>query len=118
MSVSGSRAAVEINLDEFERRLRAAGTQPADLNDPLLELARLVESSKRAAGAPAPVRASAQKSSPAEDLMLRPAFDQDDTGAEAALDEAPDAYDSQDGGAAWARPPSSRRSGRWMITVS
>ena len=43
MSVSGSRAAIEIDLDEFERRLRAAGSQPADLEDPLFELARLVE---------------------------------------------------------------------------
>ena len=43
MSVSGSRAADEINLDEFERRLRAAGAQQASAEDPLVELARLVE---------------------------------------------------------------------------
>ncbi len=46
MSVTGSRAAAEINLDEFERRLRAAGAQPAGSEDPLFELARLVESSR------------------------------------------------------------------------
>ena len=44
MSISGSRSA-GINLDEFERRLRAAGTQPAGAEDPLSELARLVEGS-------------------------------------------------------------------------
>ena len=43
MSVSGSRATDEINLDEFERRLRAAGAQQARAEDPLAELSRLVE---------------------------------------------------------------------------
>ena len=33
----------EINLDEFERRLRAAGAQQARAEDPLAELSRLVE---------------------------------------------------------------------------
>jgi SPOR domain len=46
MSVSGSRAAADFNLDEFERRLRAAGALPMGAEDPLFELARLVESSK------------------------------------------------------------------------
>ena len=45
MSVPGSRAADDINLEEFERRLRAAGAQQANVEDPLQELARLVESS-------------------------------------------------------------------------
>ena len=43
MNVSGSRAADDINLEEFERRLRAAGAQQANVEDPLQELARLVE---------------------------------------------------------------------------
>jgi hypothetical protein len=43
MSISGSRAVDEINLDEFERRLRAAGAQQAQAEDPLAELSRLVE---------------------------------------------------------------------------
>ena len=43
MSVSGSRATDEINLDEFERRLRAAGAQQSQAEDPLAELSRLVE---------------------------------------------------------------------------
>ncbi len=54
MSVTGSRAAAEINLDEFERRLRAAGAQSAGSEDPLFELARLVESSRPAAASAAP----------------------------------------------------------------
>src|SRR5271154_4120017 len=43
MSISGSRAMDEINLDEFERRLRAAGAQQSQAEDPLAELSRLVE---------------------------------------------------------------------------
>ena len=43
MSASGSRAMDEINLDEFERRLRAAGAQQSQTEDPLAELSRLVE---------------------------------------------------------------------------
>ena len=45
MNVPGSRPANDINLEEFERRLRAAGAQQANIEDPLQELARLVESS-------------------------------------------------------------------------
>ena len=44
MSVSGSRSA-DMNLDEFERRLRAAGSCRLGVEDPLYELARLVEAS-------------------------------------------------------------------------
>ena len=43
MSASQSRVTDEINLDEFERRLRAAGAQQAQAEDPLAELSRLVE---------------------------------------------------------------------------
>jgi hypothetical protein len=46
MNVSGSRATDDINLDEYERRLRAAGLQQASAEDPLVELARLVESAR------------------------------------------------------------------------
>lgn len=85
MSVSGSRSA-EINLDEFERRLRAAGAQPAGLEDPLFELARLVEGSW-----PAPANAQ----SPA--LAARPdveAAQQLETGApRPELEGAPDFHD-------------------------
>jgi hypothetical protein len=62
MSVSGSRSA-EINLDEFERRLRAAGAQPAGLEDPLFELARLVEGSW-----PEPANATSSASAPRLDV--------------------------------------------------
>ena len=50
MNVSGSRATDDINLDEYERRLRAAGFQQASAEDPLVELARLVNSSRFALG--------------------------------------------------------------------
>ena len=98
MGVSGSgAAAVEINLDEFEKRLRAAGAQAGGVEDPLAELARLVETSPSparpaprtvvsAALAPRPVvtPASAPASAPApradapplERGALRPALDE------------------------------------------
>src|SRR5271166_47650 len=75
MSVSGSRSA-EINLDEFERRLRAAGAQPAGLEDPLFELARLVEGSWPApANAQSPASPARLDVEPAQQLetgALRP----------------------------------------------
>src|ERR1700678_447649 len=83
MSISGSRAMDEINLDEFERRLRAAGAQQAQAEDPLAELSRLVEFShmgisngetpaRRAAEAPV-VRATPSTS--IETGALRPTLD-------------------------------------------
>ena len=42
MSSAKSRAISEINLEEFERRLRAAGAPQAGVEDPLSELTRLV----------------------------------------------------------------------------
>ena len=40
MGVSVSRSAAEINLDELERRLRGASTEPESADDALIELAR------------------------------------------------------------------------------
>jgi hypothetical protein len=45
MSVSGKQAAAEINLDEFERRLRSPGSEQTSAEDLLAELAWLVDSS-------------------------------------------------------------------------
>ena len=123
MSVSGSRAAVEINLDEFERRLRAAGAQPAGQNDPLYELARLVELSKRPMGAAAPLRGSAQQPEPVEAILLRPAFDEghDDPGeaaVEAAPDEGPEVEDFHGDEFRAVEPYRERRSARLMLTAS
>ncbi len=99
MGVSGSRAAaLDINLDEFEKRLRAAGAQSAGIEDPLSELARLVESSTplprppaaapatmlrstltstrvtAPASAPPPPAPRAETSRPIEPGVLRPAL--------------------------------------------
>ena len=81
MNVSGSRAAEGINLDEYERRLRAAGAQQQNAEDPLLELARLVESSRfgNSGGTPADPAAepAQQESRPSiETAALRPAIDE------------------------------------------
>ena len=53
MNAPGPRVAAEINLDEFERRLRAAGAQQGAWEDPLAELAKLVDASKRSSASPA-----------------------------------------------------------------
>src|SRR5271168_5645 len=42
MSGAKSKAISEVNLEEFERRLRAAGAPQAGVEDPLSELTRLV----------------------------------------------------------------------------
>ena len=42
MSVSSAGKFPEINLDEFEKRLRSAGATPSGADDPLAELTRLV----------------------------------------------------------------------------
>ena len=83
MSASGSRATDEINLDEFERRLRAAGAQAARAEDPLAELSRLVEFSHMGIsnGETAPRRAAEPAAARAEPLPsietepLRPTLD-------------------------------------------
>ncbi len=84
MNVSGSRATDDINLDEYERRLRAAGGQQASAEDPLVELARLVESSRfgvsdRATSAESvaePAKAREESSPPIEIEGLRPTIDE------------------------------------------
>jgi hypothetical protein len=84
MNVSGSRPAEDINLDEFERRLRAAGAQQPSAEDPLLELARLIESSRFGStdsGPPARAAvesagAEAKAAPPIENEPLRPAIDE------------------------------------------
>src|SRR6478609_9280864 len=87
MSASQSRVTDEINLDEFERRLRAAGAQQGQAEDPLAELSRLVEFShmgiangETPAAAPAARRAAepgarAERLTSIETEALRPSLD-------------------------------------------
>ena len=87
MSASQSRVTDEINLDEFERRLRAAGAQQAQVEDPLEELSRLVEFSHMGiANGETPARPAAEELAPgarAKPLTsiatepLRPTLDDD-----------------------------------------
>src|SRR5271165_287873 len=95
MSFSGSRS-TEINLDEFERRLRAAGEHAANFDDPLAELARLVEGTMPPpANAPSPQRIEGDNpTGELETGTLRPEFDgPQDHRSEAGfpLDEPPEA---------------------------
>ena len=133
MSASGSRATDEINLDEFERRLRAAGAQQSQTEDPLAELSRLVEFShmgiangetpaRRAAEAPV-VRAAPSTS--IETGALRPTLDDEveelapgasEADRAARRDYEFDAHHSDSASAA--DPGEERRPMRWKIAVS
>ena len=133
MSVSGSRAGDEINLDEFERRLRAAGGGQARAEDPLAELSRLVEFShfgisngeapvRRAAG---PGADNAQPAQPIETAALRPSIDDEveelAPGASEADREARQDYEfdaHRADGAFVAEAEEERRPMRWKLMVS
>ena len=76
MNLSGPRGADDINLDEFERRLRAAGAQAAGVEDPLSELARLLESSRFGTTDEAPpVETAAGRANPVEAVRSAPPVD-------------------------------------------
>ena len=132
MNVSGPRAADDINLEEFERRLRAAGAQQANVEDPLVELARLVESSyagwsggePSAAPVSEPEKRSAGSTGPIGSEELRPTIDDTEDLIPAASEadraarrdyefDSPGADDSQAAGQA-----SDGRSRRWKLKVS
>jgi SPOR domain len=133
MSISGSRATDEINLDEFERRLRAAGAQQSQAEDPLAELSRLVEFShmgiangetqaRRPAEAPV-VRAAPPTS--IEPGTLRPTLDDEVEELAPGASEADRAarrdyeFDARHSDSASATDPGEeRRPMRWKLAVS
>src|ERR1700729_1707313 len=133
MSASGSRAMDEINLDEFERRLRAAGAQQSQAEDPLAELSRLVEFShmgiangetqaRRPAEAPV-VRAAPPTS--IEPGTLRPTLDDEVEERAPGASEADRAarrdyeFDARHSDSASATDPGEeRRPIRWKLAVS
>jgi cell division septation protein DedD len=133
MSASQSRATDEINLDEFERRLRAAGSQQARAEDPLAELSRLVEFSHMGIsnGETAARRAAEPAVTPTKPLTsvetapLRPTLDDEveelapgasEADREARRDYEFDAHHSD--GASAADQGEERRPMRWKIAVS
>ena len=133
MSASQSRATDEINLDEFERRLRAAGAQQARAEDPLAELSRLVEFSHMGIsnGETAPRRAAepavtrAKPPSSVETAALRPSLDDEveelapgasEADRAARRDYEFDAHHSD--GASAAEAGEERRPMRWKLAVS
>ena len=88
MSGSPGKIMPEINIDEFEKRLRAAGAPSAGTEDPLAELTRLVNSvhadARRAARAPQSESPQAEDEPamtlpPAFGADLRPAFAETET---------------------------------------
>jgi hypothetical protein len=129
MSASGSRVTDEINLDEFERRLRAAGAQQARAEDPLAELSRLVEFSHMGIGETPARRAAEPPAARAEPLIendaLRSTLDAEveemAPGASEADRAARQDYEfdvHRSGGASAAEPDEERRPMHWKIAVS
>jgi hypothetical protein len=117
MSGSPGKIVPEINLDEFEKRLRAAGAPSAGTEDPLAELTRLVNSvhadARRAARAPqSEPQAEGEPAAtlpPAFGADLRPAF------AEPETDDAAEAPPPQE--PASAGPAPARGSRGWGFKV-
>ncbi len=64
MSGSSAKIVPEINLDEFERRLRSAGASPSVAEDPLAELTRLVNMISLDSGKRDPVDEASQAHMP------------------------------------------------------
>jgi SPOR domain len=133
MGASGSRATDEINLDEFERRLRAAGAQQARAEDPLAELTRLVEFSHMgisngeatARRVPEPPAARAGSHTSIENAAPRPTIDEEleelAPGGSEADRQARQDYEfnaQRSDGAYAAAPDEGRRSRRWTLAVS
>src|SRR5271166_2888858 len=122
MSFSGSRS-TEINLDEFERRLRAAGEQPANFDDPLAELARLVEGTwPPPANAPSRQGLEDNPTGELETGALRPEFEEpQDYQSEARfpLDEPPAAPAlDEDQSIADPEPAKEQQSRGWRLRVA
>lgn len=131
MSVPGSRGADDINLDEFERRLRAVGAQQANAEDPLVELARLVESSyvgssnesrarpglevdKRSAESLRSIETGALRPETDETEDIIPGASEPDRAARQDYEfDATRSYDPQEAGHS-----ANRGGGRWKLMVS
>src|SRR6202046_3174982 len=134
MGASGSRATDEINLDELERRLRAAGAQQTRAENPLAKLSRLVKFSHMgiANGETPPARrvgepavAPTKPLNSAETAALRPTLDDEveelAPGASEADRAARRDYEFDDhhsDGASAADAGEEGRPMRWKIAVS
>jgi hypothetical protein len=139
MSVSGARAAFDIDLEDFERRLRTAGA-PSGLEDPLSELSRLVEASRpkiasvtaapRVATpapasfppAPPPLEAGARRPGLEDRSDREPEYtdaeDHEPEFAEPADRQEPAYEPYHESAAASPALPARRRPRRWLLTVS
>jgi hypothetical protein len=113
MSGSPAKVVPEINLDEFEKRLRAAGAPSAGSEDPLAELTRLVNSVHADARRAARTAQSAPSEAEGEATMtLPPAF--------GAISDAEEEYpaDAPPLEPAYAEPARARGSRGWAFKVT
>jgi hypothetical protein len=123
----------EINLDEFERRLRAAGAQQSQAEDPLAELSRLVEFSRMGiSNGETPARRPAEgpvvRAAPSTSIetgALRPTLDDEVEELAPGASEADRAarrdyeFDARHSNSASAADPGEeRRPMRWKLAVS
>jgi hypothetical protein len=125
MSGSTAKIVPEINLDEFEKRLRAAGAPSGGAEDPLAELTRLVNAvhadARRAARAQQVEPPVALPQAQAEPEMapplfaagLRPAFAEPEPDTDYAAGEAPALQ-----APAFAEQAPARRSRGWAFKVT
>src|SRR5579872_3350370 len=67
MNETALRATPSVNIDEFERRLRATGPLGAAPDDPLAELARLLGAEE-----PPPVHVESRQAEPVEEARPEP----------------------------------------------
>jgi hypothetical protein len=125
MSSSPGKIVPEVNLDEFEKRLRAAGAPSAGSEDPLAELTRLVNSvhaeARRAARAPQSEAPQADGEPamtlpPAFGANPRPAFAETEAVMETETDYAAEASLPQE--PALAEPAPARASRGWGFKVT
>jgi hypothetical protein len=125
MSGSNARKVPEINLDEFERRLRAAGAPPSGAEDPLDELTRLVAMVSLDGVKGDSVAAAPEARMPkAESARVGPGPSQDQVGAAAAPSGAVEGFDlSADHSAALSTAvekarPRTRRPRAWYFATA
>ena len=127
MGVSGRRSAAEINLDELERWLGAAGTEQASAEGAIVEMARRLAPlrwSPYAEAVSEPGRTDTEPTQPLETAMLRPPIDEmpDDPSEAATIDvEAKQTSEFDDTDSHLpneAELAAERRSGGWKLKVS
>ena len=122
--MSGSRAAIDINLDEFERRLRSAGASQDYVEDPLSELARLVDEARPLSGGQAPRSEPREAVNRSASVELRRSLTEPEADPQVALGEGENEPGAEVGDDCVAHEApltgseAPTRSRKWLVSVS